>query len=483
MNKINTKQLFSLCFSLLIVLTGCSENEIVEQSYLKLSENSFTFEPEGRALTIKVEANPAWSIVPDAEYDWLTETERGADFITFTAADNIETKSRSASFTVTAGIHSETLRLDQLPGEPTLAKYRLLNKFLSTTISLNGRYIGGCVFEMNNEGDVYSIVKVDLETGEEVVLEKTNEPLDVRLISNTGIVVVYSDDLSCCEYYTATGERRSIELPEGCRSPYVNGLNGDGSVMVGRVIKDNIIPAKWVNGQVELLPVPETAVDGDVLWDPVEARGCSEDGSVIYGGVMNVESSLYWKNGKVQYAGEDVVNPNATISVVLPFFGERELPYIEGLYTRTKGLGISPNGRYITAYYGFSENKKERNLPAIFDTETETTTIINDFPDSQTRGGEAIGVTNEGDVFFGTFEMTNTLPLVRILDRGYVYEHSTQQSITTSEYLKKDFGITLLKKNALIKIACTDQKTFYGYNLEIGPLGYVADGWYIKLSE
>lgn len=485
MNKINNKHLFYLCFSLLFVLTGCSENEIIEQSYLRLSENSFTFEPEGKPLTIRIEANPAWNIVPDDEYDWLTEKERGADFITFTAADNMANNARSATFTVTAGMYSETIQLDQLPAEIPFAKYRLLDKLSASTISLNGKYIGGSMVELDDKGNyVHTIVRIDTETGEEVIIEKTDESLDVNLVSNTGIVVVYSGELSHCVYYTAPGERHAFELNEGYRTPYINGMNGDGSVMVGYVRKEwGTFPAKWVNGKFEALPIPELDINGDEMLDAVEARGCSEDGSVIYGGVQNVHTAVYWKDGKVEYMGKDVINPNATIIIKHFLWGEMEIPYTETLFARTKEYGISPNGRYIAAYYGVSEDKKEKNYPAIFDIVTETTTVIREFPNNKTDGGEAIGVTDEGDIFYGTFEIKSSSPLIRVLDEGFVYEAATQQNMRTRDYLKKSFGITLQKDNALLYRVCTDKKTIYGENFEIGPMGFMMQGWYIKLPE
>ena len=136
------------------------------------------------------------------------------------------------------------------------------------------------------------------------------------------------------------------------------------------------------------------------------ARGCSADGSVIYGSTWdNLDyGMLYWKDGKVDWVGSDVREVR-TVQIENGIGEMIDYNIVNGMICTAELTNISPNGRWIAGTYRTEDYPSPRNYvqaryPAFFNTETGTTTIVKDFGE-----GSAAHVTDDGlgIILVGTF--------------------------------------------------------------------------------
>ena len=118
------------------------------------------------------------------------------------------------------------------------------------------------------------------------------------------------------------------------------------------------------------------------------------NGSVIYGSSWdNLDfGMLYWKDGKVDWAGSDVRRIHTEINR----YGEEEI-CVDAMRCMADLTQISPNGKWIAGAYRYEimedGNYHIETYPAVFNTETGKTVIIKDY-------GERVGshITNDGIV-------------------------------------------------------------------------------------
>lgn len=84
----------------------------------------------------------------------------------------------------------------------------------------------------------------------------------------------------------------------------------------------------------------------------VTARGCSADGSVIYGSTWdNLDfGMLYWKEGKVDWVGSDVREVE-TVQIDNGIGETIDYRLVNGMIATAEYTKISPNGRWIAGAY------------------------------------------------------------------------------------------------------------------------------------
>ncbi len=112
-------------------------------------------------------------------------------------------------------------------------------------------------------------------------------------------------------------------------------------------------PLKWTDGGTpEVLPVPELNFRNEPYVSGVMARGCSADGSVIYGSTWdNLDyGMLYWKDGKVDWVGSDVREVR-TVQIENGIGEMIDYNIVNGMICTAELTNISPNGRWIAGTY------------------------------------------------------------------------------------------------------------------------------------
>lgn len=198
-------------------------------------------------------------------------------------------------------------------------------------------------------------------------------------------------------------------------------------------------PVTWRDGVPELLEMPELDYRGVKVPNQVMARGMSLDGSVIYGTQWEFTDTgmIYWKDGKLQNVGKDIFKLTP-VNASDGAGGTYETNLIEaGMYCFAENQNISPNGKWIAGKYR-EESMDENGLitkgtiyPAFYNTETETTTVMRDYPDCT-----AVGATDDGIglIAEGTSMQTS----------GFLVEIETGIHLGNClDYIQERWGITV----------------------------------------
>ena len=327
----NLKRRFSMlpaaCLAGLLFV-GCT-TETTETHYVKLSEVACTFLGEGGPKVITVEANPGYEVSSSAS--WLKVGDEGESSFSLTADANDSGSERVAEVTVTAGEASVVISVNQLPSDSEMAHYRLLNKFnYGAVVSPNGRYAGGSYQTLNNDNTYnYHVVIIDLETEEwhEVGEFQSSlyKPTIPSCITDDGTLFFAEYNTYGNLVSTLSGDNYLLEkaYPDWIGEANVEATTADGTVWVGYQQWMNgddameagydgghYMPIKWTNGEPEILPLPEKNYRNEP-WPygrSVMARGVSYDGCGSSGSAWDNtnQGMVYWKDGEVHWAGEDI---------------------------------------------------------------------------------------------------------------------------------------------------------------------------------
>ena len=229
------------------------------------------------------------------------------------------------------------------------------------------------------------------------------------------------------------------------------------------------------------MAVTAKAADGGIIitashnprqWNALKllnARGeflSDADGSVIYGSSWdNLDfGMLYWKDGKVDWAGSDVRRIHTEINR----YGEEEI-CVDAMRCMADLTQISPNGKWIAGAYRYEimedGNYHIETYPAVFNTETGKTVIIKDY-------GERVvsHITNDGIVCIAN---SSYLP-----DDGFMYDVNTQTNLgSVSEWIRSNYGI--IAPRGYIRHISADGQYLMAHTLEPSALTVRVVGWYL----
>jgi hypothetical protein len=202
----------------------------------------------------------------------------------------------------------------------------------------------------------------------------------------------------------------------------------------------------------------------------VTVRGCSADGSVIYGSTWdNLDfGMLYWKDGKVDWVGSDV-RETQTVQIDNGIGETIDYRLVNGMIATAEYTKISPNGRWIAGAYRTEKlagnDIARTQYPAFFNTETGKTTIVTDFGE-----GYASHATDDGlgIILLGTF-----LP-----SSGIVYDIEHQVSLgSVEEWVSDNYGIVI--PTGYITYITPDRSRLMGNVLESTAVGTRVVSWYV----
>lgn len=453
--------------SALTLTAACTETVMKDQIYL--SHSSFTFKPQGETVEVKVDANTDWTV--SGQPEWITVADQSDTSIFITAAANDADQMRDGAVEFKAGTASKTLVISQL-GKSFTGKFVDVNYIASPVFSRSGHFHAGIVQEYLPDGytSVTYPVIVDSYTGEQQKLDGNQDYNGVRAISDDGKIVAIGLNSGGTKLYK-DGQAVDITI-SGYSWISVEAMSADGSVMVGFAQNNetkSYVPVKWTNMEPEFLEVPETNVWGEQLYNGAMARGCSDDGSVIYGSEWDTKGLIYWRNGEMHFVGKDEAQVKRVI--IETWMGIEEVDALCTITKTAEQYCISPNGRYIAA--GFNDYKENGDQPAtalnyaaIVDTETgEVHYVKSDFLNEIT----GISVDNDGICYGGT-------PATGVSE-GYVIDYKTSSVTPITEWMQTKYGIVVDMDRIVLGVS-SNGNIINGWKVVPTLLGVQYYGWY-----
>lgn len=472
------KKLHFITLAAAAALTAaCSSTETVYE-YVRLSDAACTFlASDNTQKSIEVTASGAWQA--DAGASWLT-VERQDDYLLLAAADNDSGMERVTEIVITSGSATAGIKVIQMAPESSMYRYRILKTFdMGAKMSKNGRYVGGNIKALlpDETWENYPTI-IDLETDEWIQLGPfPNSLFNLELpfaISDEGTIFFLDANTNACVGFNLAGD---YFLPANAKDfnllPSVQSISADGRIWVGFGMDDVLAfggmyrPLKWTDGGTpEVLPVPELNFRNEPYVAGVMARGCSADGSVIYGSTWdNLDCGmLYWKDGKVDWAGSDVRRIHTEINR----YGEEEI-CVDAMRCMADLTQISPNGKWIAGAYRYEimedGNYHIETYPAVFNTETGKTVIIKDY-------GERVvsHITNDGIVCIAN---SSYLP-----NNGFMYDVNTQTNLgSVQEWILSTYGI--IAPMGYIRHVSPDGQYLMAHTMEDSALQPRVVGWYL----
>lgn len=460
-----------VCAMAAVTLAACKGDEESFQ-YIELSDVSCTFLSSGNTpLAIRVETSPAgWKAETSAP--WVT-AKPGEDATTLIIAvtDNDTEAERRATVTVKADRTSQAITIYQLAAEATFNRYRKEWKFQNGgVISPSGTYIGGFETELqpNDTWNYYPII-IDTKTGEKTKLGPFNSLLfkchQSFAVTDYGQLFISDHENGGSIIFDLDGDYQLSNVPEGCTNRgSVMGVSADGTKWVGYATKEReegerisqYRPVIWENGEGRMLPMPEKNFKGEEFTVGAMARGISADGRIIYGTTWDKSDGamIYWKDGKAAYVGEDVHQIKSVEIEGETFY------YANGVVSQAEVYKISPSGKWIAGSYqdvtvGNNYTMVVSKYPAFYNTETETTTILEKYPE-----GNGKFVTDDGLAFIH-------IPM----KGGIVYDLNTGSALSTvEEWVRNEYGI-IIPEGLFVTYVSPDGKVVLGMGTEMMVTG------------
>lgn len=448
-NTILYKSIFLLSAALSI-FTSC---ETIEEQYINVDVDHITFmaEPDGNK-TIKVDSyNGAWEVdTRKTDLSWLTIVEKNTTSLILSAKVNDTGFPLNTTITLVAGDATKDIQVDQMIKDNGIARYRLMDKFVRTVISPSGNYAGGFYTSFDENGDfVFQPYIIDMATDKWNLVGTYTQSMfvlqDAATITDSGELFLTDGDHGGCIKFSMkeAGDYKIIPRPANSITlPEVTCSAENGNVWVGYGVKEipgndtRYFPIKWTNEVPEELEVPELNYRNQEHVAGVMARGCSLDGSVIYGTTWDNDDSgmVYWKDGKVDYVWRENIRDSYYD------LGNGEiLPYrlVDGMVT----FGMIPyqasaSGKYICGTFRTEEMNAARTqvtftyCPAFFNTETKELFKFTE------KDGSAMCALDSGIGFIGTPS--------QFTSSGYVVEIETNVILgTIQEWIYEKYGIRI----------------------------------------
>ena len=473
-----------------VALVACTTDSGEEVQYVKIGQNLCSFLAEGnQPLEIDVKASPAeWTVEMGAS--WVKAERTDDRTLTVTVDDNDTGAERSAVVTITAGQAVEEITVYQFPKEGVFARYRKLDMFGKRgAMSPNGRFVGGYAASVAPDDSwQYSPVITDLETGEVYEFGPYPEAIhfltQTMCISDHGVLFIKDGYNGGTVAFDTEGNITEPRSPEGYKGkPTIEATSSDGKYWVGYA-NDDILseggltrPLLWTDGIPAELPFPDKNFRNEDFRVGIMARGISANGEIIYG--TSWENSdfgmLYWKNNganieKPQWVGKDV-REVGTVKRTREDGTEYDYTCVNGIICQAWNTQVSPSGKWIAGRYRkeFDPETKQRvdepEYAAFYNTETETTVIVDDYGES---GGRF--VTDDGIGFIGIGTLA--------VSEGKVYDLNTGTDLgSTQDWIYDNYGIVI--PAGYVNYISADGKYVFGTALHESALGKSFLSWYV----
>lgn len=459
--------IYSALFALIVLVSAaCSKIEEADQIYISYS--SYTFGCEPGNLVLDINSNAAWDVSCDA--DWIELGGKSDDKLEISVTENATSSVRHASLTFTAGTAVKSVSISQLY-KTFSGTFADIDELFTPVFSRNGKFYATVTIVQGDDGsELKAPLVVNCETGERQVLEGLPGYTSVRAVSDDGSIVAYSSGLGGDVLYV-DGEAVDVPVP-GCQYYAVHAISSDNRIMAGYAYnaqERSFKPVRWIDRVPEILLVPEK----DLADYPVKnamARGCSADGSVIYGSDWNTYGLMYWKDGEVHYPAKDLmqiktINYDNYGTIV-------EMPAVSYIFQYAESHKISANGRYIAAgvldYLTESPDRPSEQIryPVVLDTETGEAHYL------QFDGMyDHIGLTADNDgVCYAAAGHDNYMT-------GFVFDFNSSRAYTISEWMSSRYGISVDDNRMVVNVS-DDGNVISGWKANSSMIGILYSGWY-----
>ncbi len=463
--------------SIVLILVGCSKTETIT-GRLDLSYNSLSFDAAGsQTYTIKVESVPAeWDV--ESSQDWIVTSEETATSITVTVTANESTEGRSGKLTFTNGDIDEEVSIDQIGADiPGAPKFRIMPEFASFKISRSGKKGLGMSIAVDEQyNSVSTPYIVDLATDERTKLPSLDGEYIAGVISDDAGVVIVNGSLEGVAMQYVGNEWLAVDTPLTAILSIVNDISLDGSIWVGYIDYPGsgspeklYQPIKWIDGVMqEPLSAPVSNIWGDPMNSGSQARGCSNDGSIIYGTQWDNYAAIWWKDGEPwQYVARELQSIES-ISIT-GMFGPTTTDVIWTPWLQANSNVLSPSGKYLAMTYNKTISVEQQStalyIPMFTDLETGESVLLEDI-----TSGKGRTITDDG-LFFYTTPSGNP-------DTEMVYDHTAGTSTEVKEWVKETYGITIMGVCLVDKVS-PGGNTVVGEKREMTGFGAVAVPFYI----
>lgn len=443
-------------FALSVSCTEEIKKTITETDpYINLSRLSYTFNSEDdRAVDVIVATNLEWTL--ENENDWIN-VRNSNDTVFVSVAKNESVDSRSGKLIFHTDEMDAEFIVEQLPHYelPNARMYKFpLNA--KGALSPSGKYAAYIYWELNLITNVYTYYgkKINLETEEvtDFEVEQYNDYGQyytlVNAISDDGRTMILGDDLNTTYDVYYDGEKVNMNIPSEYKVPMYAAVSADGSVIVGTVMKTvgyGFVPVRWTNGELEVLESPKYSCTGELLTNGVIVRGCSRDGSIIYGSDWDTQGVIYWKNDRMFYPGLDYAEGS-----------EINRAYMYAAY-----FAMSPNGKYIACNYGpfYCDPGTQVNKATLISTETGDLETLD-------PGYDVTGMTaNDNGVVFGGTPAMGT-------SESLVFDFESGNASAISGWMKENYDINLKDTQIITYVTDNDKSNvFYGYEFKVSAVG------------
>lgn len=448
-----------------VVLISCNK---VQEDKMELSISEYTFSFEGGQFEIGVDASGDWDVSQTPA--WI-ETERlGHDCLIVRSAKNESTSPRKATLVFTCRSKSAFLNVTQY-GREAESKYFEIRDLERTVFSKNGIYCAGIKTEESENGRIRIPVVMNVLTGDRTEYPGDKSIVEVKALSNDGRIVAVARTVGGGLLYCDENPK-SLEST-GLVQAAVESMSGDGRILVGYAVDETLgryVPVKWTDFQPEVLEMPETNSLGEELLSGCMARGCSEDGSVIYGSEWDFRGLVYWKDGRMYFPGkEHFVKKKVLAADYTGNLIEQDVFCIITKYAEQ--YSISPNGHYIAAMYNDYKDNGDDNpatalsFAVIVDTQDNTAHFVKSDDILLLVG---LAANNEGICFGGT-------PLIGVRD-GFTIDYHNSVITPISSWLESNYGIQMAG-NVLITGVSSDNNIVYGWKPEVTSQMVKYYGW------
>jgi hypothetical protein len=463
---------------MMLFMAGCADKEEIVYHKIQLSDSSLTFDSAGESsYTITVNSSTSeWDV--EISEEWVLEAAADDNSLTISAEVNEDYEERYATIVFTNEFVTEEVHITQFGKEQEGApKFRLLPEFQSFETSQGGKFGLAIQITMYGENEYYSTPYViNLATDERTKMETLEGTFTAGPISDDGTVMfiksateMHSMQWKDTEWvYVTPTDPAATECS-------VSEISADGSIWVGfcKNAGQPFIPVKWTNGVPQALDTPALTGLGLDVYSGVMARGCSADGSVIYGSIWDSYEAICWRDGGTyEIVGKDNLNKVEIITIngMLGQFDAAVL-WAPVMYATNKHL--SPNGKYLACSYlkaiAVDGNRVEQRYPLFVNLDDpEDYTLLED-----DGFGEATTVSNDGLYFYG-----NSMTLNSGITEGFVLDPATGTSVTTTEWIRNTYGINMVG-NYYVESVCADNKTVTGLKIVPSLLQTTWVPWYI----
>ena len=470
---------------LLVAATGCTQ-PTEEVHYIKVDMIACSFQgTDAVPVRITISSNPGpWSAEPSAS--WIRITEQTEEGIVLTADDNPASTEREGEITVTAGEMTKTIRVTQTGDTFVPARYDVFRDYtMGAVISPNGRYTTGFIGVPDENATNHWLLQVvitDLKSGEQYLpapfLDSLYPLYDPCAITDSGNVFFHCEDGKIV-MFSLSGDVTVLDNIPGAGKPWLSQVASDESgVWVGFCLGGETLysPVKWTDGVPEILQKPETTYRGYGWYQGCMARGCSLDGTVIYGTAWEgLDSGLMWwdAEGNVRWVGDELhkIKPVQMFDKQTQTYYDTNL--VDGIKGNSTPNSISPSGQWIAGTYQteeLSENKPEiiyTACPAFYDTDNDRTYTFPEY-----SGAAGLGATDDGIGIIGMDGVSGIVSSTVLIDIA-----TGVQISESTDWIYENMGI-IIPSYSYLEYISPDGQVAFGYDL-LGTGGEMMRKWYV----